>query len=270
MNIEYEILNPSGNITALVIKDYPREKYQEIANKIMKNNSKIEQVGFLKKYSNSIFRLEMAGLEFCGNASRAFACFLVKKKYVLTNNFQISVTGYDNLIDCKVEIKKDNYYSTININLMKKVDDLIQNLVLNKKKVSIIYLPGISHLLLDQKIFKFDEKNCLEEAKNIISRLKLLQLPAVGVVWFDDNQINPVVYVKDIDSLFYENSCGSGSIAYGIYQSYLKNMEGTFKYDVIQKNKEVVEVEVGLKNKIITMAKLSGYTTFNLDNCNIK
>ena len=28
---EYEILNPSGNITALVTKDVPREKYKEIS-----------------------------------------------------------------------------------------------------------------------------------------------------------------------------------------------------------------------------------------------
>ena len=110
--IEYKILNPSGNISALVVKDFPREKYKEIANEIMKNNSKVEQVGFLKKYSDSIFRLEMAGLEFCGNFSRAFACFLVKEKYVSMNTFQISVTGYDDLIECKVELKDGNYYST--------------------------------------------------------------------------------------------------------------------------------------------------------------
>ena len=48
MSVEYQILNPSGNITALVTNDYPREKYQEISSKIMQSNSKIEQVGFLK------------------------------------------------------------------------------------------------------------------------------------------------------------------------------------------------------------------------------
>ena len=78
MIVQYEILNPSGNITALVVKDYPREKYQEISSKIMQENPQVEQVGFLKKYSDSIYRLEMAGLEFFGNASRAFACYLVK------------------------------------------------------------------------------------------------------------------------------------------------------------------------------------------------
>ena len=70
--------------------------------------------------------------------------------------------------------------------------------------------------------------------------------------------------MKDIDSLFYENSCGSGSIAYGIYHSFLKKSDGKFKFDVVQKNNEVVEVEVELKNDAINSAKLSGLTTFSL------
>lgn len=261
---EYEILNPSGNITALVTKDVPREKYKEISNEIMKNNPNIEQVGFLKKYSNSIFRLEMAGLEFCGNASRAFACFLVKEKYINTEKFEISVTGYDNLIGCIVEKKGEDYFSTIDLKFLKPIDDFIENKTLNDQKISVVYLPGISHTFLDQRRFKFDEDNCLKEAKKIIPQLNLTKLPAVGVIWFDGNQINPVVYVKDIDSLFYENSCGSGSIAYGIYHVYLKNRDGLFNFDVIQKNKEIVKVIIELRDKIITSAKLYGQTKFSL------
>ena len=262
--VEFELLNPSGNITGLVTKDYPREKYQEIANKIMERNSQVEQVGFLKNYSDSIFRLEMAGLEFCGNASRAFACFLVKEKYVSTNTFQISVTGFDGLIDCNVEIRDGKYFSSINLKLQKHVKDLIRNEVLNNQEVSVVNLPGISHLLLDQKKFTFNKENCKVEAKKIIKDLNLINLPAVGVVWFDNKQINPVVYVKDIDSLFYENSCGSGSLAYGIYHSYLKNRDGKFDFEVVQKNNEVVEVEVEMSNNVINSAKLSGFTTFSL------
>lgn len=255
---EYEILNPSGNITALITKDVPREKYKEISNEIMKNDHNIEQVGFLKKYSNSIFRLEMAGLEFCGNASRAFACFLVKEKYVNTEKFEISVTGYDNLIGCIVEVIGKDYFSTIDLKFLKPINDFIENKTLNNQEISVVYLSGISHAFLDKRKFKFSEDNCLKEAKKIIHQLNLTKLPAVGVIWFGGNQINPVVYVKDIDSLFYENSCGSGSIAYGIYHVYLKDKDGLFNFDVVQKNKEVVKVTIELRDKIITSAKLYG------------
>lgn len=263
-NFDFELLNPSGNITALVVKNYPREKYQEISNGIMKNNPKVEQVGFLKKYSDSIFRLEMAGLEFCGNASRAFACFLLKDKYITSNKFNISVSGYDDLIECEVEKKGDNYYSIVDLKLNKSVNDFIENKILDNIELSVVHLPGISHILLDQKKFKFNKDNCLKEGKSIIEKLNLINLPAVGAIWFDNNQINPVVYVKDIDSLFYENSCGSGSLAFGIYQANLKNMDGKFNFDVVQKNKETIEISIDIENKVIKHAKIGGITKFVL------
>ena len=70
---------------------------------------------------------------------------------------------------------------------------------LNNQDVYIVNLPGISHLLLDQTKFIFNKNNCLNEAKNIINELKISDLPAVGVILYDKNKINPVVYVRDID-----------------------------------------------------------------------
>ena len=192
-----------------------------------------------------------------------------ERKNCSSKKFQISVTGYDDLIECEVEkknLKDDKLYSTINMKLLQPIKSFIEEKVLHKQKVCLVNLPGISHLLLDVNIFKFDRNNCLKEAKLIIKELGLLNIAAVGVVWFENSQIHPVVYVRDIDSLFYENSCGSGSIAYGIYHAYLKNSDGDFKFDVIQKNHLVVEVEVELENKIIKSAKLSGYTSFSLQN----
>ena len=137
-------------------------------------------------------------------------------------------------------------------------------MILNEQDVYIVNLPGINHLLLEQTKFKFNKDNCLNDAKNIIKELNLLNLPAIGVIWYDENHINPVVYVRVIDSLFYENSCGSGSISYGIYHSFLEKTDGKFKFDVAQKNNEVDVVEVELENNIIISAKLSGFTTFSL------
>jgi len=262
--IEYELLNPSGNVTALVTKDVPREKYKEISNEIMNNNPNVEQVGFLKKYSDTVFRLEMAGLEFCGNASRAFACFLAKEKYVSSNKFEISVSGYDSLIECNVEKKGNEFFSTIDLKLKKPINNFIEKKILDGQEVFMVKLPGISHVFLDIKKFKFDKDNCKKEAKEILNKLNLLDLAAVGVIWYENKQIHPVVYVKDIDSLFYENSCGSGSMAFGIYQSYLKNSDGLFDCNVVQKNKEIVGVNIDLNKKIINSAKICGFTKFTL------
>lgn len=262
----YILLNPSGNITALVKNiRIPKEQYKEISDRIMKSNPAVEQVGFLKILKPEYkFRLEMAGGEFCGNASRAVACYLYKEKLITKKRFQISVSGYPDLIDCYVYKKEEHYFSEVDLKFLKPINNFIENKTLNNQKISVVHIPGISHIFLDMNIFKFDKENYSIQARSIIKKLNLLNLPAVGVIWFEDRQIHPVVYVKDIDTLFYENSCGSGSIAYGIYQVYLNNQDGLFSYDVIQKNREVIKVTIELKDKIITHAKLYGETKFSL------
>ena len=71
MNLEkisYQIFNPGGNKTALVKgSDYTASQKQRINQMIMAKNPEVEQVGFLNQRTN---RLEMAGGEFCMNATR--------------------------------------------------------------------------------------------------------------------------------------------------------------------------------------------------------
>ena len=52
----------------------------------------------------------------------------------------------DDLIECNVEKKDDNYYSTINLKLNKDINDLVKKMMLNNQDVYIVNLPGISHL----------------------------------------------------------------------------------------------------------------------------
>ena len=66
--IEYKILNPGGNKTALVKGTNFTDKQKCLINRlIMEKYLDVEQVGFL---SNETNRLEMAGGEFCANATR--------------------------------------------------------------------------------------------------------------------------------------------------------------------------------------------------------
>lgn len=90
-NLDFTILNPGGNITALVegIPDR-RPLRKKINDEIMKVFPKVEQVGFLDR---SIKRLEMAGGEFCGNATRCAAYLLLGGK---PGKVSLSVSGTDN------------------------------------------------------------------------------------------------------------------------------------------------------------------------------
>jgi len=74
----YKILNPGGNKTALVYgTNFTKEEKTEINNEILALNPEVEQVGFLSKANN---KLEMAGGEFCINATRCSIYELLERK----------------------------------------------------------------------------------------------------------------------------------------------------------------------------------------------
>ena len=96
--INLTILNPGGNITALVkgTNRSPAER-RIINDKIMTEFPKVEQVGFID-YSPT--RLVMAGGEFCGNATRCAAFLALKGKSGRTN---VSVSGTNQSLRARID-----------------------------------------------------------------------------------------------------------------------------------------------------------------------
>ena len=87
-NLNLTILNPGGNVTAL-IDGIPtsRSRRKQINDAVMKNFPNVEQVGF---FDSAPSRLVMAGGEFCGNATRCLAYLLLGGK---PGEIKISVSG---------------------------------------------------------------------------------------------------------------------------------------------------------------------------------
>ena len=80
--LRYSILDPTGNITALVESPVEISLQPLTAAAIMRRHPEVEQVGFLRDVSdgNSVrAELRMAGGEFCGNASMSAAALLLSK-----------------------------------------------------------------------------------------------------------------------------------------------------------------------------------------------
>lgn len=85
---------------------------------------------------------------------------------------------------------------------------------------NIISFNGISLIFSDDKeneklLKKINDRNI----KNIIKkRIKKTNIVAktIGIVLVDDNKIYPFIWVKDIDTLYFETACGSASIAYAL------------------------------------------------------
>ena len=222
-NFKYKILNPGGNKTALVINNnYSDDEKKIINNIILKENKDVEQVGFIsEKYKN----LEMAGREFCVNATR---CAIWE---YLNHNFgklNIKVSGYKEMIGGGID-KQGNVYVKIKIN--KKFSDVITI----KEKLNFVELDGILLAAINEdnskeyiNDLKINPQKTKIKLKEIMKKINSPQ-NAVGIILTEKKgkgiQIYPIIWVKTIDTLFYETACGSGSLAVAIYKNYIENIK---------------------------------------------
>jgi len=231
MKLNFIKVNPTENMTVFVLDNLPRTKYMYIANKIMNyNNINAEQVGFIErpmlKESNASVRLQMMGGEFCGNASRALAAVAVNRGYQNITEAKgmfsvpLEVSGLEEVIYCDVEIKGENAYEVaVKMPLQRSLREIEVKYKDVVYKGRIVELYGISHA-----VFFTDDKSLKEEFfEKVKSEIEDLNYDAFGVMFFDEKQkfMTPLVYVKDTQSLIWERSCGTGTVALGVVLSYV-------------------------------------------------
>ena len=102
LDINYKILNPGGNKTAIIIGNQYNEKLKkEINDKILKENLDVEQVGFIDTKEN---KLEMAGGEFCANAARCAVWEYLGGK---PGKIELNISGYKEKIKGGITKQKD-------------------------------------------------------------------------------------------------------------------------------------------------------------------
>ena len=214
--LEIAIVRPGGNDTALVkgiILDPNKKKI--INDAIMKKRPSIEQVGFYSyNQTNNTAVLEMAGGEFCGNATRALAYLLLKGK---KGEITVKVSGAKSLLAAGVK-KPGTAFASM------PIYKSYRSVTLYKSNLIRVNLQGITHLIspLPKDMSK---TQLIQNAKKLLSANGLLtSLPAAGVMYVSQRirneiSIDPIVWVRDIQTLFYETACASGSTAVGLWQA---------------------------------------------------
>ncbi|MBQ7653713.1 MAG: hypothetical protein IJS17_01420, partial [Clostridia bacterium] len=81
MKLKYSIMDPTGNVTALVETSVPVDQQPSVAEKIMSMEATVEQVGFISDSEGVDLALRMVGGEFCGNATMSAAVlYAIRKK----------------------------------------------------------------------------------------------------------------------------------------------------------------------------------------------
>jgi len=266
MKLNFIKINPTENMTVLILDPLPRSKYIEIANKIMNyNNIHAEQVGFLEKSQKNDERigikLHMMGGEFCCNASCALAAVLVNRNHHTVRNVgdrhlvKFEVSGSNEDISCEV-ISKGNsktYEAKIKMALHESIEKF--DLSFENKVYSgyIVKFPGIAHYVVEG-VYEKDRKEFFQE---FLKESKLDNFEAIGIMFLDSESmfITPLVYVKETNSLVWERGCGSGSTAVGIVKSYL--LKKNFEVDVHQPG-GTLKINVHQSDNIISSVYLTG------------
>jgi len=256
---KYDVLiaNPAGNITALVLnQEVVKEEYMIISNKLMGiHELGIEQVGFVKNSKNEgIPRLEMMGGEFCGNATRSFGLYIASCRGVIDSEVVlVEISGCSSILEVETNVK-NKYASTI-MPLPVGVD-YIQ--IEGYDLIPVIKFEGIVHVIAEN----------IEASNEIYEKIKQViineyDIEAFGIMFFNRNELKiiPLVYVKETNSVVYENSCGSGSIATAIYLAK-DNIDGTYVYDINNPG-GIIKAKVYKQDGVIKKATIGGEVTLS-------
>lgn len=226
MIIEYYIFDPTGNITILVKSRVPIEKQPEIAELLMKKEPSAQQVGFVSENS-----LQMAGGEFCGNASISTAALIMLEKNAKIGKeeeLHLLVSGAESKVRiCAKRISEDEFLCEAEMPKPISVEKCTLEYDKNEYTFGAVDFGSIIHFIYEGIM----EKSLAEKAIKHWS--KQLGRECIGIMLFDEKEmsLSPLVYVQNPPSLFWESSCASGSSATGAYLADKKKrtVEAAFK-----------------------------------------
>jgi diaminopimelate epimerase len=116
-------------------------------------------------------------------------------------------------------------------------------------ELQIVDLGGIIHIVIEGALPSDYEA----QHRALTCRFGLSDRGAVGVCWVEQSTdrvtLHPVVWVRAIDSFFYETSCGSGSIAAGVVTG--KNTITQPSGEAIEVRREGIQVSLQSRMEVI-------------------
>lgn len=222
--IEFSKYNPSGNMTILVHSKHDASEYASIANQLMAaTHVCCEQVGFIESTQNddgNDFQLVMSGNEFCGNATMSYIHHLQESHLLKDQQFKVKVSGCSDLVQCAIH---DCQYYEVQMPQAHRVVPTTINMGNHSwKAIEIIYETYVHYVI--------PVKQVTTEIQHLVEAFVREQqwshkYKTVGMMLFDEQRqfLQPLIYIPEIQSLIWENSCGSGTASIGVFNNYQRN-----------------------------------------------
>jgi len=216
MRLKFFRADPAGNITLFVLSEVAAAERAEAAKRLMARFD-AEQVAFvLPAPCGADGAIEMMGGEFCGNAARAYGAYL--STTLGKTSLSLRVSGCEGPVSVEVA----GSYAAAQMPLPRAVRVL--------ERGTLVDLGGIVHFVTEEApseaFFEQIERELLCKTG----------AEAYGVIFLDRERgaITPLVKVVSTDTLVWESSCGSGTLAAAVAESFAA-AEGTFERAYLQR-----------------------------------
>lgn len=229
---QISITDVGGNKSLIfqINRELSPEQYKELA-KLAFSLNEIDQVGFWLNES----RLIMSEGETCINAIISLGILKKKKR-----EMRIYSSGVKNRITIN-SINGISYFTT---------EDLVEEIREISPELSLVVLNGIAFIV------SLNSDINIEEMLNSLDSLTNGAFNALGVVLLEQetNSIKPYIFLKKLNKLTLEQSCGSGSIAAAYV---LEQLTGNTNIKIQQPSGEIVGVRIVRfnrkgKNRVVT------------------
>ncbi len=237
--IKYHIFDPTGNITALVETPVDVKAQPGPAEQIMARHPRVEQVGFVRRADDNEsgfdMELRMAGGEFCGNASMCAAVWYTEqtseKGHVCgtesdrkqAGKVVLRVSGASAPVEVKFTKAAENLYSTA-IRMPQALDITKRSFSAGAltEELPIVRLEGISHIIIEPgSLYSLLMGDRKAAEKTVRQWCGQLNAEGLGLMFLqketEEYVLTPLVYVPGSGTVFWENSCASGSCAAAMY-----------------------------------------------------
>lgn len=211
--IRYVTMNPTGNLTCLVLDEVPETERPGVTAALM---GRCEQVGYLGPAAQAGNRacLRMMGGEFCGNATMAAAAWLCREKRLGPGQEEtlfLEVSGAEAPVPCRIRATEDGAWEGT-VRMPGGVD--VSETEMEGERLILVRMEGILHLIREGAVLP------KEKAESLLLRAaERWPDPALGLLqWEAARQwMTPLVFVRGSGTMVWETGCGSGSTAIGAW-----------------------------------------------------
>lgn len=232
MNITPKIISTAGQLTALYIGASTDDK-KIVAWNTLSRYQAVDQVGFLSVGDEQTKRalLTMMGGELSINGCIA-AGFLLSQM-IGQESVLFATSCLDDVITCTVSSQSTS--ADFPSRLVKSI------------ATNAVQLEGIRY----QLIAGIPREKILSEIQRKLLQGMLQADPAAGLIFYENNRIVPVVAVRDTNTVYWEQACGSGSLAYYAISGISKILQPSGEFLTISESDQSITITARTKEVIL-------------------